>query len=178
MEREHNQGRLEIRFLECVEMTPSQVGFPGARSAAWLETRVKRKGRWSSEVVYLVSSFTLKELQAQEMLSLKQDYWIVESRLHLCLDITLREDQSQVRTPGAGRILATIRRMVVSLANAAVNQKRKNNPKTKCNTNSFQKRFRSDRGRRERLRALVFPNIQRPWTYETEMTRPTQSAIR
>jgi hypothetical protein len=96
------------------------------------------------------------------MLCLKRGYWVVESRLHHCLDITLREDQSRVRTPGAARVLGTIRRVVVSLANAAVNRKRKKHPKTKCNTNSFQKRFRSARGGRERLHALVFakfPNV-------------------
>jgi predicted transposase YbfD/YdcC len=147
---------LEIRWLECLEVTPSQAGFPGARLAARLETRVKRKGKWSREVVYLVSTLTLEELQAQGMLSLKRGYWVVESRLHHCLDMTLREDQSRVRTPGAARILGTIRRVVVSLANAAVNRKRMQNPKTKCNTSSFQKRFRSARGGRERLRALVF----------------------
>lgn len=162
LKREHNRGRLEIRLLECLEVTPSQAGFPGARLAARLETRVKRKGKgkgkgqWSREVNYLVSSFTLQELQAQGMLSLKRDYWVIESRLHHCLDITLREDQSRVRTPRAARILGTIRRVVVSLANAAVNRKRKKTPKTKCNTSSFQKRFRSARGGRERLHALIF----------------------
>ena len=109
-----------------------------------------------------MSSLTLEQLQAEGMLALKRGYWVVESRLHHCLDITLREDQSRVRTPGAARVLGTIRRVVVSLANAAVNQARKNNPKTKCNTGSFQKRFRSVRGGRERLQALVFaksPNV-------------------
>jgi len=141
--------------LECVEVQPAQVGFPGARLVARLETRVKRGGKWCREVIYLVSSFTLEELQAQGMLSLKRGYWVVESRLHHCLDITLREDQSRVRTPGAARILGTIRRIVVSLANAAVNRARKKNPKTKCNTGSFQQQFRSARGGRERLHALI-----------------------
>lgn len=138
------------------------MGFPGARLAARLETRVKRKGKGCSEVVHLVSSFTLKELQAQGMLSLKRGYWVIESRLHHCLDITLREDQSRVRTPGAARTLGTIRRVVVSLANAAVNQARSQNPKTKHNTRSFQNRFRSAHGGRERLRSLIFakcPNV-------------------
>ena len=130
--------------------------------AARLETRVKRKGKWCSEVVYLVSSFTLKELQAEGMLSIKRGYWVIESRLHHCLDITLCEDQSRVRTPGAARTLATIRRVVVSLANAAVNRSRSKNPKSKHNTRSFQNRFRSAHGGRERLRALIFakyPNV-------------------
>lgn len=113
-------------------------------------------------MVYLVSTLTLDELQAERMLWLKRGYWVIESRLHYCLDITLREDESRVRTPKAARILGTIRRVVVSLANAAVNRARKRNPKTKCNTRSFQKRFRSARGGRERLRALIFaksPNV-------------------
>lgn len=162
MKREHNRSRLEIRALECLEVTPSQVGFPGARLAARLETRVRRKGKWSREVIYLLSSFTLQELQAQGMLALKRGYWVVESRLHHCLDISLQEDQSRVRTPSAARVLGAIRRVVLSLANAAVDKARKNNPKTKSNTKTFQQRFRSARGGRERLQALVFaksPNV-------------------
>ena len=162
MKREHNRSRLEIRSLKCLEVTPSQVGFPGARLAARLETRVKRKGKWRREVIYLLGSLTLQELQAQQMLSLKRGYWVVESRLHHCLDISMREDQSRVRTPSAARILGTMRRVVLSLANAAVDRARKKNPKTKDNTKSFQQRFRSARGGRERLHALVFaksPNV-------------------
>ena len=150
--------------MECQEVTPTQVGFPGARLVARLETRVKRKDahgkkkKWTREVVYLVSSLTLEELQAKGMLSLKRGYWIIESRLHHCLDITLRED----RTPKAARILGTIRRVVVSLANAAVNRARQKNPKSKCTTGTFQSRFKSARGGRERLHALIFakyPNV-------------------
>jgi predicted transposase YbfD/YdcC len=132
------------------------VGFPGARLAARLETRVRRKGKWCREEVYLLSSMSLEELQAQGMLSIKRGYWVVESRLHHCLDITLREDESRVRTPNAARVLGTIRRVIVSLANAAVDQARATNPKTKHNTRTFQQRFRSARGGRERLQALIF----------------------
>jgi predicted transposase YbfD/YdcC len=159
---------LEIRSLQCLEVTPRQAQFPGTRLVARLETRVKRqdpqtkKKKWSREVVYLVCSLTLAELQAQGLLCLKRGYWVVESRLHHCLDITLREDTSRVRTPKAARTLGTIRRVMVSLANAAVNRARRKSPKTKCNTGSFQKRFKSARGGRERLHALItakFPNI-------------------
>lgn len=90
------------------------------------------------------------------MLRLKRSYWIIESRLHHCLDITLHEDQSRVRTPNSALILGMIRRVILSLSNAAVNRARKANPKTKCNTKTFQQQFRSARGGRERLRALIF----------------------
>ena len=66
--------------MECQEVTPTQVGFPGARLVARLETRVKRKDaqgkkkKWTREVVYLVSSLTLEELQAKGMLSAPESH--------------------------------------------------------------------------------------------------------
>ena len=46
-----------------------------------------------------MSSLTLEQLQAQGMLPLKRHYWVIESRLHHCLDVSMREDSSRVRTP-------------------------------------------------------------------------------
>jgi len=138
------------------------VGFPGARLADRLADRVRRRRKWCREVVYLLSSLTLEELQAQGMLKLKRGYRVIESRLHPCLDITLGEDRSRVRTPRPARILGTLRRIVMSLANTAVDHARSLNPKSKYNTSRFQKRFRSARGGPERLHALIFskfPNV-------------------
>lgn len=156
MKRERTRGRLEIRCLELIEVTPSHTDFPGARLAARLETRVKRQGKWSKEVVYLLSSLTLEALQAEGMLQLKRNYWVVESRLHHCLDVTMREDQSRVRTPNSARVLGAIRRVVLSLSNAAVDLARKLNPKTKHNTKSFFQNFRKAQGGPQRLHALIF----------------------
>ena len=156
LKREHNRGRLEIRFLQSTEVTPSQVGFPGARLAARLETRIKRGKKWSREVVFLLSSLTLEQLQALGMLQLKRNYWVIESRLHHCLDITMQEDLSRVRTPNSALVLGMIRRVVLSLSNAAVDKARQVNPKSKFNTKTFRQRFLSARGGRDRLHALIF----------------------
>jgi hypothetical protein len=121
-----------------------------------LETRVKRGGKWTREVVFLLSSLTLEELQARGMLQLKRKYWVIESRLHHCLDVTMQEDLSRVRTPNSALVLGTLRRVVLSLSNAAVDKARQQNPKSEFNTKSFQQRFRSARGGRERLHALIF----------------------
>jgi predicted transposase YbfD/YdcC len=136
-------------------VVPSQVGFPGARLVARLETRVKRKGKWTGEVVFLISSLTLEQLEAAGLLRLKRNYWVIESRLHHCLDLTMGEDSSRVRTPNSAWVLGMIRRVVLSLSNAAVDYARKGNPKTKFNTKKFQQAFRTARGGRERLQALI-----------------------
>lgn len=161
--QEKNRGRLEIRILELVEVTPSQAGFPGARLVARLETRVLRRGKWSQEIVYLISSRTLEQLQAAGMLRLKRGYWVIESRLHHCLDVTMQEDLSRVRHPNAARVLGTIRRVVLSLANAAVDRWRKDRPKTKANTKTFRQRFLSAGRGRNRLHSLVFAKHPDLW---------------
>lgn len=99
--QEKNCGRLEIRVLSCLEVTPTQVNFPGARMVASLESRTHRDGDWHAERVFLISSRSLGELQAEGMLALKRRYWVIENRLHHCLDITLREDWSRVRNPNS-----------------------------------------------------------------------------
>ena len=95
-------------------------------------------------------------MQAQGLLELKRQYWVIESRLHHCLDVSLQEDLSRVRTSGAARVLGTIRRVVLSLSNAAVDKARQKHPKSKFNTKSFRQRYVSARGGRERLHALIF----------------------
>jgi hypothetical protein len=141
--------------LELIEVTPSQASFPGARLVARLHTRVLRKGQWSHEIVYLVSSLTLDQLQAQGMLRLKRGYWVIESRLHHCLDMTMQEDLSRVRNPNGARVLGTIRRVLLSFANAAIDRVRRTQPKTKANTKSYRQRFLSARHGLQRLHALI-----------------------
>jgi len=110
-------------------------------------------------VVYLISSLTLDQIQARGLLQLKRQYWVIESRLHHCLDISLQEDLSRVRTPHSALVLGIIRRVILSLSNAAVDKARKKNPKTKFNTKSFRQRYVTARGGRERLHALIYAQM-------------------
>ena len=98
----------------------------------------------------------MEQLEAQGLLRLKRSYWIIESRLHHRLDVTMGEDLSRVRTPHSALVLGMIRRVLLSLSNAAVDRARQTNPKTKFNTKKFQQSFRSASGGRERLHALIF----------------------
>ena len=137
------------------EVTPTQVGFVGARSVARLRTRIRRRGKWHRKIVYLVSSLSLAELTARGVLKMKRNYWVVESRLHHCLDITLREDFSRVRQANAVRVLGTLRRIVIGCCNAVVDAHRQRNPKTKANTKSVQNQFTEAGCGPRRLRALL-----------------------
>src|SRR5438874_8826159 len=152
--REHNRSRREIRVLECREVTPEQVGFPGARLIARLKRRVRRKHNKTTEVVYLISSLTLDQLNASGWIKLKRGYWVIESRLHHALDTSLDEDRSRVRNPNAALVLGMFRRLVVSVAQAAIANVQTH--KTRWSVRRYQQQFARRNGGPERLHALVF----------------------
>jgi predicted transposase YbfD/YdcC len=139
------------------------VGFPGAQTIARLRRRIRRKGKKTTEIIYLISSLTLQELDAAGFLKLKRGYWVIESRLHHALDVTLGEDRSRVRQPKAAFALSLFRRVVVSFAQVWLEACRKINPRSRMTTGKFQKRFLHRDGGPERLQALIFSKSPVSW---------------
>ena len=161
MTRERNRSRREIRVLECREVSPEQVGFPGARLIARLRRRVRRKGKSSTETVYLISSLTLDQLNALGWIKLKRGYWVIESRLHHALDVSLDEDRSRVRNPNAALVLGMFRRLVVSVGQAAIAQVQ--TQKTRWSVRRYQQQFAHRDGGPARLHALIFAKSPNSW---------------
>ena len=139
------------------------MGFPGVQTIGRLRRGVRRKGHTTSETVYLIGSRTLEQLAATGLLQLKRGYWVIESRLHHALDVTLGEDRSRVRAPKAAFALSLFRRVVVSFAQSWLDAVRQQNPKSRATTRKFQQGFRRDEGGRERLRALLFAKAPAAW---------------
>ena len=148
-------------MLDCLEVTPERVGFPGARRIGRLRRRVRRQGRKSTETVYLISSLSLEQLDALGWLKLKRGYWVIESRLHQALDVSLDEDRSRVRNPKAALVLGMFRRLAVSVAQAAIAQVQ--TPKTRWSVRRYQQQFARRDGGPERLHALVFAKTPNSW---------------
>ena len=124
---------------------------------------MRRQGKKTTEIVYLISSLTLDPLAAAGFLKLKRGYWVIESRLHHALDVTLAEDQSRVHQRNAAMVLSLFRRVVVSFAQAWLAECRKVNPRSRATTRKFQKRFLHQAGGRQRLEALIFSKTPVSW---------------
>jgi len=149
--------------VDCRDASPQRVGFPGVQTIGRLRRRVRRRGQKTTETVYLISSLTLEQLDAAGFLKLKRGYWVIESRLHHALDVTLGEDHSRVRNPQAAFVLSLFRRVVVSFAQVWLSECRKVNPKSRATTRKFQQRFRRQDGGRDRLHALMFAKCPVSW---------------
>jgi len=109
----------------------------------------------------LISSLTLEQLDALGWIKLKRGYWVIESRLHHALDVSLDEDRSRVRNPNAALVLGMFRRLVVSVAQAAV--KGVQTKKTRWSVRRYQQQFARRNGGPERLRAVVFAKDPNSW---------------
>jgi hypothetical protein len=126
-----------------------------------LRRRVRRKGKKTTETVYLISSLALEQLSALGWIKLKRGYWVIESRLHHALDVSLDEDRSRVRNPNAALVLAMFRRLVVSIAQAAIAKAQTR--KTRWSVRRCQTRFSHRDGGPARLNALIFAKEPTSW---------------
>ncbi len=111
--------------------------------------------------MYLISSLSLVELQALGRLKLKRNYWVIKSRLHHPLDVSLGEDQSRVRHANAALVLGMFRRVVVNCALAWLEVVQTTN--TRYSVGRFQKQFARRDGGPARLWALVFAQPPTAW---------------
>ena len=69
----------------------------------------------SQQVVYGFSNLTPAQASPQAIATFLRDHWAIENRLHWRRDVTLREDQSQVRATGKPPVLAALNNIVLSL---------------------------------------------------------------
>jgi hypothetical protein len=111
VDQEH--GRIEWRGIEVKETTPEQMGFPHAAQVARLDRiRELKGGKQEAETVWVVTSLTAQQANAERLLELVRTYWSIENGTHYRLDVSAGEDRCRVRHPVAATVLGILRRAV------------------------------------------------------------------
>lgn len=110
-------GRLEIReVVASTELTEFLADkWTGVAQVFQLVRTVTKKGQTSQEVVYGLTALSPGQAGAQDLLALVRDHWSIENRLHYRRDVTLREDDCQVRKGEAPRVLAVLNSFLLAL---------------------------------------------------------------
>lgn len=110
------RGKRSTRTIK-VATIPDWIDFPGAAQVAQLRRTVttKRTKTKTVEVVYLATSADPATAPPATLAAWVQGHWSIENSLHWVRDVTLGEDDSQVRTGQAPRIMASLRNIVISL---------------------------------------------------------------
>ena len=110
-------GRLEIReVVASTELTAFLADkWTGVAQVYRLVRTVTKKGKTSEEVVYGLTALSPAQASAQDLLALVREHWSIENRLHYRRDVTLREDNCQVRKGEAPRVLAVLNSCLLAL---------------------------------------------------------------
>jgi predicted transposase YbfD/YdcC len=110
-------GRLEIReVVASTELTDFLADkWTGVAQVFRLVCTVTKKGKTSEEVVYGLTALAPVQASAQDLLALVRQHWSIENRLHYRRDVTLREDDCQVRKGEAPRVLAVLNSCLLTL---------------------------------------------------------------
>ena len=112
-------GRLEHRQIVCSPDLNDWFAkdWQGIEQVFRLERTVRtlKTGALHHEVVYGLSSLSLREAPAPSILALVRQHWAIENRLHWRRDVTLGEDACQTRTGLVPSLLAQLNSTTLSL---------------------------------------------------------------
>lgn len=112
------RGQRVTRTIKVVDV-PDWIDFPAAKQVAQLRRTVTKAGSKTVEVVYLITSAGHVAAPPATLAAWVQGHWRIENRLHWVRDKTFGEDESQVRTGQAPRVMATCRNVAISLLRLA-----------------------------------------------------------
>lgn len=135
-------GRTEMRrcwAYEAVDYLYKHEQWEGLCSLAVLERTRTLKGKTSVERQYYISSLPA---DAKRLAGGVRSHWEVENRLHWCLDVQFKDDQSRARSGYAAHNLAVVRHIVLNLLR--LNSSRKASIKSKRLLACLDDDFRSE----------------------------------
>jgi predicted transposase YbfD/YdcC len=117
-------GRLEKRSIQTSAMLNDYLDWPGlaqvyrlVRKFSWI--RRGKVYKTSCEIEYGITSLSRDQASPSKVLQVRRMHWLVETGLHYRRDVTFHEDATRMTIGSAGRILATVHNLVLSLIKRA-----------------------------------------------------------
>lgn len=116
---EKGHGRREHRQITCSPDLNDWFAkeWEGIEQVFRLErtTEILKTGNIRHEIVYGLSSLSIRQAPPKRLLQLSRDHWGIENRLHWRRDVTLGEDRCQTRTGAVPSLLAQLNSTVLSV---------------------------------------------------------------
>jgi len=117
-------GRLEKRSIQTSSMLNDYLDWPGLGQVYRLERKLSwvRQGqvyKTSCETEYGITSLSRDQASPAKVLRIRRQHWLIETGLHYRRDVTFHEDATRMTIGPAGRILATVHNLILSLIKRA-----------------------------------------------------------
>lgn len=110
-------GRIECRQLTTSCLLQDYTDWPHHAQVFKYECWVthKKTGKQTYRCIYGITSLDRDTANATQLLSQVRSHWQIETGLHYRRDVSLREDNSSIRTPKIARIMAAINNLTLAL---------------------------------------------------------------
>jgi len=111
-----SHGRIETRKIWITDSLNEYVNFPHVGQAFAIERNVinKKTSKISQETIYGVTSKSIKQSSAKEVLEANRGHWCIESH-HYIIDWNFDEDRSTIRTGYGPENCTRLRRFVIGV---------------------------------------------------------------
>ena len=110
-------GRLERRRITVSSELRGYANWPYSQQVFRLERQriTLKTGKLETEVVYGLTSLCRKAASAKQLHDFARDYWGIENGLHHRRDVTFNEDRTRQTLGHAGRVMASLNNLAISL---------------------------------------------------------------
>lgn len=113
IQTEVNRGRTEVRTVRVSSTVHTVRGdWTGLSQVVEMERLVVKNGKKRSDLHYYISSLKTSAFGYAEGIRL---HWMIENGLHYVKDVTLKEDQSRIRSGYAPQNLSTLKNIALNI---------------------------------------------------------------
>ncbi len=110
-------GRIEERFILSSFRIAGEIEFPYLEQVFRIEKKSVqvKTGKASEQTIYGITSLSVEEFGAKELLELTRKHWQIENGLHYRRDVTFKEDAVRKKSINGGQIMAALNNLAIGI---------------------------------------------------------------
>lgn len=114
---EKGHGRIDERKILTSFRIASKVEFPFVAQMFRVTRRSEevKTGKVSTQTIYGITSLSVEEFSATDLLALTRKHWGIENGLHYRRDVTFKEDLIRQTTSNGGRVQAVLNNLTIGI---------------------------------------------------------------
>jgi len=116
-ELDKGHGRIEERFISSSFRIAGEIEFPYLEQVFRIEKKslAIKTGKQSEQTIYGITSLSVEEFGAKQLLELTRNHWRIENGLHYRRDITFKEDAVRKKSINGGQIMAALNNLAIGI---------------------------------------------------------------
>lgn len=114
---EKGHGRIDERQILSSFRIAGEIEFPYLEQVFRVtrKSEVVKTGKISEQTIYGITSLSVEEYGAKELLAFTRNHWGIENGLHYRRDVTFKEDACRQTSSNGGRVLAVLNNLTIGI---------------------------------------------------------------